>query len=50
MQRVIGLVVLVLVVFWIVDEPTTAAGTVNTLLLNLRSAGQQVITFVQALV
>lgn len=50
MQRVIGILVLVLVVFWIIDEPTGAAGTVNALLLNLREAGQSVVTFLQALV
>ena len=49
-QRAIGVIVLVLIVFWIIDEPTSAAGTVNTLLANLREAGQSVVTFLRALV
>ena len=50
MQRVIGILVLVLVLFWIISAPTSAAGTVNTLLANLRGAGQSVVTFLDALV
>lgn len=50
MQRVIGILVLVLVLFWIISAPTSAAGTVNALLLNLRGAGNSVITFLDALV
>ena len=50
MQRVIGILVLVLVLFWIISAPTSAAGTVNTLLANLRDAGESVITFLNALV
>lgn len=50
MQRVIGILVLVLVLFWIISAPTSAAGTVNTLLADLRGAGQSVVTFLDALV
>lgn len=49
-QRVVGILVGVLVIFWIIDSPITAAGTVNDILGNLESAGESVITFLRALV
>ena len=50
MQRVIGIIVGVLVLFWILREPTSAAGTVNAVLGALASAGDSIIDFVRALV
>ena len=50
MQRVIGIIVLILVLFWIISAPTSAAGTVNAVLADLRGAGRSVITFLDALV
>jgi hypothetical protein len=49
-QKVVGVLVAVLVIFWIIDSPTTAAGTVNTILGDLASAGQSVITFLRNVV
>lgn len=40
---------LILIVFWIVSEPTGAAGTVNAVLADLRDAGSSFVTFLQAL-
>lgn len=48
-QRVIGILVLVLVVFWIISEPQGAAGTVNAVLADLGDAGSSVVQFLQAL-
>ena len=44
-QKVVGVLVAILVVFWIVSSPTTAAGPVNNVLSDLASAGQSVIVF-----
>lgn len=49
MQRLAGLVVLAVVLFWIIDSPTSAAGTVNEILNLLASAAESIITFLRAL-
>lgn len=49
MQRLAGLVVLAIVLFWIIDAPTSAAGTVNEILNLLANAAQSIITFLRAL-
>jgi hypothetical protein len=49
MQRVIGLLVLALVLFWIVDSPGSAANTVQAIFALLASAANSVVTFLQAL-
>lgn len=49
-QKVVGILVAILVVFWIIDSPTTAAGTVNAILGDLASAGQSIILFLRNLV
>ena len=46
-QKVVGVLVAVLVVFWIISSPTTAAGTVNNVLSDLASAGDSVIVFLR---
>jgi hypothetical protein len=48
--RVIGILVAILVVFWIISAPVTAAGTVNTILADLADAGNSVITFLRNVV
>lgn len=50
MQRVVGLLVLALVLFWIIDAPASAAATVNSILAILASFAESLITFVRALV
>lgn len=50
MQRVVGLLVLALALFWIIDSPTTAAGTVTNILALLAFLAGQVVEFVRALV
>ncbi|MCD2193310.1 hypothetical protein LQ327_07910 [Actinomycetospora endophytica] len=50
MQKLVGALVAILVIFWIIDSPTTAAGTVNTILADLASAGQSVILFLRNVV
>jgi hypothetical protein len=49
MQRVVGLLVAALVLFWIIDSPTTAAATVNDILAILLSVAESFVTFVRAL-
>lgn len=49
MQRVIGLLVLALALFWIIDSPTTAAGTVNEVIDLLAYVAGQFVGFVRAL-
>ncbi|GLZ46565.1 hypothetical protein Acsp06_27500 [Actinomycetospora sp. NBRC 106375] len=50
MQRVVGLIVLALVLFWIIDSPATAAATVTSILAILASFAESIIDFFQALV
>lgn len=47
MQKAVGVLVAVLVVFWIISSPVTAAGTVNTVLGDLATAGNSVILFLR---
>jgi hypothetical protein len=49
-QRVIGILVGVLVLFWIISAPMSAAGTVNNILAGLAAAADSVILFVRGLV
>lgn len=49
MQRVVGLLALALVLFWIISSPTSAAATVNAILAILVTFAESLITFVQAL-
>ncbi|MEJ2886634.1 hypothetical protein [Actinomycetospora aeridis] len=50
MQRVVGLIALALVLFWIIDAPTSAANTVTSILAILASFAQSIVTFFSALV
>ena len=50
MQRVVGLIVLALVLFWIIDSPATAAATVTSILAILASFAESIIDFFRALV
>ena len=49
MQRVVGLLVAALVLFWIIDSPTTAAATVTNILVILGSIAESFVEFVRAL-
>ena len=49
MQRVVGLLVAALVLFWIIDSPTTAAATVTNILAILASFAESLVEFVRAL-
>lgn len=49
MQRVIGLLVLALVLFWIIDSPGSAANTVEAVFGLLASAANSVVTFLREL-
>ena len=49
MQRVLGLLGLAIALFWIIDSPTTAAGTVTNVLALLAYFAGQVVEFLSAL-
>ncbi|GAA4803050.1 hypothetical protein GCM10023200_45330 [Actinomycetospora chlora] len=49
MQRVVGLLALALVLFWIIDSPQSAAATVSSILAILASFAASLVTFVTAL-
>jgi hypothetical protein len=49
MQRVVGLLVAALVLFWIIDSPTTAAATVTNILAILASIAESFVVFVREL-
>ena len=49
MQRVVVLVVVALVLFWIIDSPGSAAGTVDAILALLAGAANSIVRFLQAL-
>jgi hypothetical protein len=48
--KIVGALVAILVVFWIISSPTTAAGTVNTILADLAAAGNSLIAFFRGVV
>jgi hypothetical protein len=48
-QKAVGVLVAILVVFWIISSPGTAAGTVNGILDSLASAGSSLITFLRGI-
>jgi hypothetical protein len=49
MQRVVGLLALALVLFWVIDAPQSAAATVSSILAILASFAESLILFVQTL-
>ena len=50
MQRVVGLLVLAIALFWVIDSPITAAGTVTAVLDLLAYFAGQVVEFLRAVV
>ena len=48
--RVVGILVGILVIFWILSSPATAAATVNNILGDLASAGNSLILFLRNVV
>jgi hypothetical protein len=49
MQRVVGLLVLAVALFWIIDSPTTAADTVTNVLDLLVYFAGQLVDFIRTL-
>jgi hypothetical protein len=49
MQRVVGLLALALVLFWIIDAPASAAETVTDILSILAGFAASLVEFVRAL-
>lgn len=49
MQRVVGLLALALVLFWIIDSPATAAATVTNILAILVGFAESFVLFIQSL-
>lgn len=49
MQRVVGLLVLALVLFWIISSPTSAAAAVSNILAILATFATSLVSFVTAL-
>ena len=47
LKRIVGFVVVIFVLFWIISQPSSAGGTVNNVLGNLRDAGQSIVTFIR---
>jgi hypothetical protein len=46
LKKLVGFVVVIFVLFWIISKPTSASGSVNNLMGNLRDAGNSVVTFI----
>ncbi len=44
-KKLVGLLVIVFVLFWIISRPNDASGSVNTMLDNLKVAGNNLATF-----
>jgi uncharacterized membrane protein len=49
-QRAIGVIVVILVLFWVISAPASAAATVNSILDWLASAARSIILFVREVV
>ena len=47
MRRAIGVIVLILVLFWVISAPTSAAAVVNSILDWLAAAARSIILFVR---
>jgi hypothetical protein len=45
-KKLVGIVLVVFVLFWIITQPNNASSTVNNLLGNLKDAGESVVTFI----
>lgn len=50
MKRLVGLVVIALLVFWVLAQPDSAAGTVQAILSTLRDGAESVVRFFTRLV
>jgi hypothetical protein len=44
-KRIVGILVVIFILFWIISAPNSASGSVNSLLGNLREAGDSLVTF-----
>jgi hypothetical protein len=44
-KRIVGILVVIFILFWIISSPNSASGSVNSLLGNLREAGDSLVTF-----
>jgi choline-glycine betaine transporter len=50
MKRIVGLIVLALVVFWVISSPDSAANVVQSIGAGLRNAADAVVRFFAELV
>lgn len=41
----LGFVAIIFVLFWVISSPSTASGSVNGIVGNLKSAGESMVTF-----
>jgi hypothetical protein len=49
-RRLVGLIVIALLVFWVLAQPDSAAGTIQSIVAILRDAAEAVIRFFTQLV
>jgi hypothetical protein len=47
LRKLVGFVVVIFVLFWIISQPSSAGGTVNGVLGDLRTAGESIVTFIR---
>jgi hypothetical protein len=45
LKKMLGFVAIIFVLFWVISSPSTASGSVNGIVGNLKSAGQSMVTF-----
>lgn len=45
LKKVMGVLVIVLVLFWIITQPSSASSSVNDLMGNLEEVGDSMVTF-----
>jgi hypothetical protein len=50
LRKLVGFLVVIFVLFWVISAPSSASGSVNGLLGNLREAGDSIAHFIQDIV
>lgn len=45
LKKMLGFVAIIFVLFWVISSPSSASGSVNGIVGNLKSAGQSMVTF-----
>jgi hypothetical protein len=46
LKKLVGFVVVIFVLFWVISQPSSAGGTVNGVMGNLKDAGESIVTFI----